>query len=51
MSPNPITYQELLAYCTLTETTLNTEEIKIIKLLDCWELNNYAKEQKKKSKK
>ena len=50
MHPNPITYQEILAYCNLTDTSLNQEEIKIIKLLDCWELSYYAKKLENKQK-
>lgn len=51
MSPNSISYQEILAYCTLMDITLNQEELKVIKLLDCWELSYFVKKQENKLKK
>jgi len=36
---NPISYSEIYSYCKLLQLTLSVEEVKVIKLLDCWELS------------
>ncbi len=49
-SPNPITYQEILAFCILEDLHLSSSEIEMINKFDNIVLQQYAKEAKKRSK-